>query len=95
MGDGCINRTALFISVLALCPIFLLAIVLNMKVCGLFMSICVSVGVLAGKYSREVNEQKVSDDGENAVEFRIAKLNQVWEKANRVSKRRVSGDTFS
>lgn len=61
-----------------------------MKVCGLFMSICLSVGVLAGKYSREVNEQKVSDDGKNAVEFRIAKLNQVWEKANRVSKRRLS-----
>lgn len=56
-----------------------------MKVCGLFLSFCLSVGVMAGKYSREVNEQKDSNDGGNAVEFRIAKLNQVWEKANRVS----------
>ncbi|XP_053477906.1 alpha-2-macroglobulin receptor-associated protein [Ictalurus furcatus] len=55
-----------------------------MKVCGLFLSFCLSVGVMAGKYSREVNEQKVSNDGGNAVEFRIAKLNQVWEKANRM-----------
>ncbi|TSK22538.1 Alpha-2-macroglobulin receptor-associated protein [Bagarius yarrelli] len=39
---------------------------------------------MAGKYSREVNEQLRSNDGQNAVEFRIAKLNQVWEKANRM-----------
>lgn len=38
-------------------------------------------GVMAGKYSREVNEQTPSDG--QAVEFRIAKLNQVWEKAKR------------
>ncbi|KAF4090650.1 hypothetical protein AMELA_G00054340 [Ameiurus melas] len=55
-----------------------------MKVCGLVLSFCLSVGVMAGKYSRDVNEQKVSNDAENAVEFRIAKLNQVWEKANRM-----------
>lgn len=56
-----------------------------MKVCGLLLSFCLGVGVMAGKYSREVNEQTGSDDGKNAVEFRIAKLSQVWEKANRVS----------
>ncbi|KAK3554073.1 hypothetical protein QTP70_019188 [Hemibagrus guttatus] len=55
-----------------------------MKVCGLFLSFCFSVGVMAGKYSREVNEQTVSNDSKNVVEFRIAKLNQVWEKANRM-----------
>lgn len=63
--------------------ICLLVAVLNMKVCALFWSFC-CVGVMAGKYSREVNEQKASNDGQNAVEFRVAKLNQVWEKANRV-----------
>lgn len=63
----------------------MLIIGVNMKVCGLFLSFCLSVGVMAGKYSREINEQTTPDDGKNAVEFRVAKLNQVWEKANRVS----------
>lgn len=40
---------------------------------------------LAGKYSREVNEPKAVDGDGRTVEFRIAKLNQVWEKAIRVS----------
>ncbi|KAG9275647.1 alpha-2-macroglobulin receptor-associated protein [Astyanax mexicanus] len=48
------------------------------------LSVCLSAGVLAGKYSKEMNEQKVSKEGKTAVEFRIAKLNQVWEKANRM-----------
>ncbi|KAL7878140.1 hypothetical protein SRHO_G00047830 [Serrasalmus rhombeus] len=54
-----------------------------MRLHRLFLSACLSVGVLAGKYSREVNEQ-VSNEGRGAVEFRIAKLNQVWEKASRM-----------
>uniref|UniRef100_A0AAZ3QCJ6 Low density lipoprotein receptor-related protein associated protein 1 n=1 Tax=Oncorhynchus tshawytscha TaxID=74940 RepID=A0AAZ3QCJ6_ONCTS len=41
-------------------------------------------GAIAGKYSREMNDQKPSVDGKSTVEFRIAKLNQVWEKATRV-----------
>ncbi|XP_036372988.1 alpha-2-macroglobulin receptor-associated protein [Megalops cyprinoides] len=44
---------------------------------------CVCIGVLGGKYSREMNEPKLSD-GKSPVEFRIAKLNQVWEKAIRM-----------
>lgn len=40
---------------------------------------------MAGKYSKEMNEQKASDKSNNQVEFRIAKLNQIWEKAIRVS----------
>ncbi|XP_051992976.1 alpha-2-macroglobulin receptor-associated protein-like [Xyrauchen texanus] len=42
------------------------------------------MGTMAGKYSKEMNEQKASDKGNNLVEFRIAKLNQVWEKAIRM-----------
>uniref|UniRef100_A0AAZ3QPR6 Low density lipoprotein receptor-related protein associated protein 1 n=1 Tax=Oncorhynchus tshawytscha TaxID=74940 RepID=A0AAZ3QPR6_ONCTS len=42
------------------------------------------VGAIAGKYSREMNDQKPSVDGKSTVEFRIAKLNQVWEKATRM-----------
>lgn len=38
---------------------------------------------MAGKYSREVNEAKPSGGDGQTVEFRIAKLNQVWEKAKR------------
>ncbi|KAF6723897.1 Alpha-2-macroglobulin receptor-associated protein, partial [Oryzias melastigma] len=41
------------------------------------------VGAMAGKYSREVNEPKPGGADELTVEFRIAKLNQVWEKAKR------------
>uniref|UniRef100_A0AAV2LLM3 Low density lipoprotein receptor-related protein associated protein 1 n=1 Tax=Knipowitschia caucasica TaxID=637954 RepID=A0AAV2LLM3_KNICA len=39
---------------------------------------------MAGKYSREVNEQKLTSSDGKTVEFRIAKLNQVWEKAQRM-----------
>lgn len=54
-----------------------------MKNLGVILCLC--VGALGGRYSREMNEQKASVDGKNPVEFRIAKLNQVWEKAIRVS----------
>lgn len=56
-----------------------------MKFGCLFAVLCLAVGAIAGKYSREMNDQKPSMDGKNTVEFRIAKLNQVWEKAIRVS----------
>lgn len=42
------------------------------------------MGVMAGKYSRELNEPNPQDSDGQKVEFRIAKLNQVWEKAKRV-----------
>ncbi|CAM4483068.1 unnamed protein product [Leuciscus chuanchicus] len=42
------------------------------------------IGAMAGKYSKEMNEQKASDKNNNQVEFRIAKLNQIWEKALRM-----------
>ncbi|KAK5619212.1 Alpha-2-macroglobulin receptor-associated protein [Crenichthys baileyi] len=42
------------------------------------------VGAMAGKYSREVNEPTQSGSDGQTVEFRIAKLNQVWEKAKRM-----------
>uniref|UniRef100_A0A673B0Z0 Low density lipoprotein receptor-related protein associated protein 1 n=1 Tax=Sphaeramia orbicularis TaxID=375764 RepID=A0A673B0Z0_9TELE len=42
------------------------------------------LGALAGKYSREVNEAKPAGKDGQTVEFRIAKLNQVWEKAQRM-----------
>ncbi|XP_068178702.1 alpha-2-macroglobulin receptor-associated protein [Antennarius striatus] len=42
------------------------------------------VGVMAGKYSREINEKKPSGSDGQTVEFRISKLNQVWEKAKRM-----------
>ncbi|KAL2097422.1 hypothetical protein ACEWY4_006629 [Coilia grayii] len=51
---------------------------------NLGLMLCLCVGVLGGRYSREMNEQKESVDGKNSVEFRIAKLNQVWEKAIRM-----------
>ncbi|XP_068606728.1 alpha-2-macroglobulin receptor-associated protein isoform X2 [Brachionichthys hirsutus] len=41
------------------------------------------VGVMAGKYSREVNEKKPSGSDGQTMEFRISKLNQVWDKAKR------------
>lgn len=53
---------------------------LQCLVVGLSLCVC----ALAGKYSRELNEPKAVGDG-RTVEFRIAKLNQVWEKAIRVS----------
>ncbi|XP_063740780.1 alpha-2-macroglobulin receptor-associated protein isoform X1 [Eleginops maclovinus] len=53
-----------------------------MKLSSLVVALCFGVGVMAGKYSREVNEQKSSDG--HTVEFRIAKLDQVWNKAKRM-----------
>ncbi|CAK6962945.1 alpha-2-macroglobulin receptor-associated protein [Scomber scombrus] len=44
---------------------------------------CLGVGVMGGKYSKEMNQAKPGGD-EQTVEFRIAKLNQVWEKAQRM-----------
>uniref|UniRef100_A0A8K9WNW6 Low density lipoprotein receptor-related protein associated protein 1 n=1 Tax=Oncorhynchus mykiss TaxID=8022 RepID=A0A8K9WNW6_ONCMY len=55
-----------------------------MKFGCLFAVLCLAVGAIAGKYSREMNDQKPSVDGKSTVEFRIAKLNQVWEKATRM-----------
>lgn len=63
----------------------LMVIVTEMKYLGFVLCLC--VGALGGKYSREINEQDASVDGKNPIEFRIAKLNQVWEKAIRVSNR--------
>uniref|UniRef100_A0A3Q2PII0 Low density lipoprotein receptor-related protein associated protein 1 n=1 Tax=Fundulus heteroclitus TaxID=8078 RepID=A0A3Q2PII0_FUNHE len=47
-------------------------------------ALCLGVGVMAGKYSRDVNEPAPSGSDGQTVEFRIAKLNQVWEKAKRM-----------
>uniref|UniRef100_A0A8C7WSC1 Alpha-2-macroglobulin receptor-associated protein domain-containing protein n=1 Tax=Oryzias sinensis TaxID=183150 RepID=A0A8C7WSC1_9TELE len=49
--------------------------------------LCLGARAMAGKYSREVNEPRPggADDEQAPVEFRIAKLNQVWEKAKRVN----------
>ncbi|KAL1023924.1 hypothetical protein UPYG_G00049030 [Umbra pygmaea] len=58
-----------------------------MKLSCLLVVLCFGVGGLAGKYSRELNDQtnsQPSNDGKNTVEFRVAKLNQVWEKAIRM-----------
>lgn len=62
----------------------LFIIVYKMKLQCLVVALCFCVCVMAGKYSREMNEQKPSDSDGRTVEFRIAKLNQVWEKAERV-----------
>lgn len=61
-------------------------VILRMKPQYLVVALCFGVGVMAGKYSRETNEPKPSGGGAQTMEFRIAKLNQVWEKAKRVSK---------
>lgn len=61
----------------------------KMKLWCFIVVLCVGAGVMAGKYSREVNEAKPSGGDEKTVEFRLAKLNQVWEKALRVSDRNV------
>ncbi|XP_057700442.1 alpha-2-macroglobulin receptor-associated protein [Corythoichthys intestinalis] len=52
----------------------------------LYLLVVVSVGVMAGKYSRELNEPKNVDgvNDEQTVEFRISKLNQIWNKALRM-----------
>lgn len=67
-----------------------------MKLRCFVVALCVGVGAMAGKYSRDVNEPEPRGDGQ-PVEFRIAKLNQVWEKAKRVGARarslRVSEET--
>ncbi|KAM7418586.1 hypothetical protein PAMA_015952 [Pampus argenteus] len=56
-----------------------------MKLWCAVVVLCFGVGVMAGKYSREINEAKPGGSDEQTVEFRIAKLNQVWEKAQRLS----------
>lgn len=58
-----------------------------MKFQCLVVALCFCACARAGKYSREVNEPKPVDGDGRTVEFRIAKLNQVWEKAIRVSVR--------
>ncbi|XP_061536419.1 alpha-2-macroglobulin receptor-associated protein isoform X2 [Phycodurus eques] len=53
----------------------------------LYLLVVVSLGVcvMAGKYSRESNEPvKAGGGDEQTVEFRISKLNQVWNKAIRM-----------
>lgn len=55
-----------------------------MKLQGLVVALSLCVCAMAGKYSREMNEQKPSDSDGKTAEFRIAKLSQVWEKAKRV-----------
>ncbi|XP_037621586.1 alpha-2-macroglobulin receptor-associated protein isoform X2 [Sebastes umbrosus] len=54
-----------------------------MKLQCLVVALCLGGGVIAGKYSREFNELKQSGGDGQTVEFRIARLNQVWEKAKR------------
>ncbi|XP_072240544.1 alpha-2-macroglobulin receptor-associated protein [Leuresthes tenuis] len=55
-----------------------------MRLHCLVAALCLGVGAMAGKYSRELNEAKPSGGDGQTVEFRIAKLNQVWEKAKRM-----------
>ncbi|KAF7652673.1 hypothetical protein LDENG_00093020 [Lucifuga dentata] len=55
-----------------------------MKLQCFIVVLCVGLGVMAGKYSKELNEPKPSGGDEKTVEFRISKLNQVWEKALRM-----------
>ncbi|CAJ1053771.1 alpha-2-macroglobulin receptor-associated protein [Xyrichtys novacula] len=55
-----------------------------MKLQCVVVALCLGASVMAGKYSREVNEQMPTDSDGKTVEFRIAKLNQVWEKAKRM-----------
>lgn len=55
-----------------------------MKQRSLVALVCLIVGAMAGKYSRDMNDPKPSKSEEKSVEFRIAKLNQVWEKAIRM-----------
>ena len=45
---------------------------------------CFVAGATAGKYSREMNDAKLASGEGKALEFRIAKLDQVWGKAIRV-----------
>lgn len=55
-----------------------------MKFHCIVVAVSFSVCVMAGKYSREINEQKPSGGDGLTAEFRIGKFNQVWEKAKRV-----------
>ncbi|KAM6939723.1 alpha-2-macroglobulin receptor-associated protein [Xenentodon cancila] len=52
-----------------------------MRLQCLITALCLVVGVMAEKYSRELNEPSPSDEH---AEFRMAKLNQVWDKAKRM-----------
>ncbi|CAL8330952.1 unnamed protein product [Merluccius merluccius] len=45
---------------------------------------CFVAGATAGKYSREMNDAKLASGEGKALEFRIAKLDQVWGKAIRM-----------
>ncbi|XP_037109133.1 alpha-2-macroglobulin receptor-associated protein [Syngnathus acus] len=50
-----------------------------------FIVVFLGVCVMAGKYSRELNEPiKAGDGDEQTIEFRVSKLNQVWNKALRM-----------
>lgn len=44
-----------------------------------------AVSARASKYSREANEGLADAKRREAGEFRVVRLNQVWEKAQRVS----------
>ncbi|CAG5929100.1 unnamed protein product [Menidia menidia] len=55
-----------------------------MRSTWLVAALCLGVGVMAGKYSRDVNQPQPGGGDGQTVEFRIAKLNQVWEKAKRM-----------
>ncbi|XP_072318499.1 alpha-2-macroglobulin receptor-associated protein [Eucyclogobius newberryi] len=55
-----------------------------MKLGSLVSLLCLGFGAMAGKYSRDMNEPQLRNSDGKTVEFRIAKLNQVWEKAQRM-----------
>ncbi|KAJ8411073.1 hypothetical protein AAFF_G00181080 [Aldrovandia affinis] len=59
-----------------------------MRIYGLAVLLisCLGIEVTGSKYSKEINDPKPDGalDGKGTVEFRIAKLNQVWEKAVRM-----------
>lgn len=46
--------------------------------------LCFVAGAMAGKYSRDMNDPKLTSSDGKALEFRIAKLGQVWDKAVRM-----------
>lgn len=46
--------------------------------------LCFVAGAMAGKYSRDMNDPKLTSGDGKALEFRIAKLGQVWDKAVRM-----------
>lgn len=50
----------------------------------LLLGYYLNLGVIGNKYSRTVNEPKKDSGDDRSVDFRIAKLNQVWEKALRL-----------